>query len=288
MRLVILIEGDTEERTIKDFLAPYCTEFSKVEVLLPPDGGGAGNITSSQRLNASFKDQVEFELDDADTVVFCLIDMKEIPLTYPSYVHDDPEPAIAQYQYIKQFMRERIRANLRDHFYPFPIMQEYETWLLADVEALRQYFSPEIQPYATPESVLDPAKALEVIAKRFRSGRRKEYNKIRDGIPLFTQASAERVYYDNCPHFEDLINTLLEVQGIKPARQSLEFTVPNQELFTRLYKLEQQLEDLWRKYENVYEDSSPVEDTAYEKRLQSIEDEIATVNAEIKQLHKND
>ncbi|HEX3049492.1 MAG TPA: DUF4276 family protein, partial [Aggregatilineaceae bacterium] len=203
MRLVILCEGDTEERVLKDFLAPYCTKFGKnVHVI---SSKGAGNLKNE------FQTIAELELrQDRETFVFCLIDVLNAPFSFPKEVMNSTEPYEARYDYIRRYMQELIGEELRSRFFAFPVLMELETWLLADIEALKDYFSPppseSLRRPPNPESVINPSEELGHWMWRFRN---MKYKKTLHGPKLFKLASAKRVYEDNCPHFIQMINELL-------------------------------------------------------------------------------
>lgn len=240
MRLVILCEGQTEKEVLKSFLAPYCTEFSKVDIVLP-GLGGAG------RLKNDFRKIAETELElDIEAYVFCLIDVLNSPFTFPKNVAESDDPYKSQYAYIKTYMEGKIEPAFKDRFCCFPVIMEIETWLLADEEALNSYFNPPrkeriARPY-NPESVLNPFVELNTYMHHFR---KISYQKTAHGKALFERANAVRVYEDNCPHFNKLIDQLLYVQGISPVKPE-PITIPNQEKYRQLVELQEKIEALYQ------------------------------------------
>lgn len=84
MRLVILCEGDTEKRVLKQFLQPYTAGFTRVDIL---------KTTGNAKLKAEFHTLAETELeDDPEAIVFCLTDLLQAPFSFPQYVEDDANP----------------------------------------------------------------------------------------------------------------------------------------------------------------------------------------------------
>lgn len=155
---------------------------------------------------------------------------------------------------------------------------ELETWLLADIEALNSYFrTRQISAWAAPESVLKPTNELKRLTERFRD---EDYLKTRHSVGLFKLASAERIYQDACPHFEAIINQLLQLQGIEPDRPIPEFTSPDHELFKQLAQLQDAWEERWNQIES---DLTQADMDA----LNEIEHEMALVNAKITNLYKS-
>lgn len=202
MRLIILCEGDTEEKVLEDFFrnSPYCPNFETIKATYPSKVGGSG------RLKFEFKKLAETELSIyKDAFVFCLIDLYKAPYDFPQDIQEDPDPYLRQYEFIKQQMENQIAEDLRDHFRCFPVVMEIETWLLADEEALNRYFSPphsqRINQVHSPETMTgSPVDLLNRWSHHFRD---EGYHKIEHGKKLFQLASAERIYKDNCPHFKN-------------------------------------------------------------------------------------
>ncbi len=243
MRLVILCEGDTEKRVLKEFLAPYCSTFSRIDVL---NSRGSGN------LKQAFYPLAELELDDdPDAVVFCLIDLLEVPYSFPTETNNSPDPNHAKFMFIQGIMRHRVKESVRERFFVFPVVMELETWLLADDQALMTYFHPPASAhnirYYEPESISRPSDELSNLVRRFRT-KEDGYKKTTHGPNIFRVASAQRVYADNCPHFKLLIDQLQRVQGLK-TDESPPVLIPHHELYQKLEDIEEQYNSLWEKIE---------------------------------------
>jgi hypothetical protein len=266
MRLVILCEGDTEKRVLKDFLAPYVHGFQRVTI---------SNMAGSSRLVQEFKGRAELELqDDPEAVVFCLIDLLEAPFAFPRAVEQDADPQNARCTYIQRYMRKQIAPALRNRFHVFPVVMELETWLLADVEALRSYFrTNDIAGQTAPERVQQPAAELKSLHHRFGKG---DYVKTIDGQALFNHASAERVYNDQCPHFEELVNALLQLQGIPATKTAPQFAPVKMTLFDQWAALQQRIDDHWEtaSRHNELSDEACQQIEALETQQKSIEQQL--------------
>jgi Domain of unknown function (DUF4276) len=234
MNLVILCEGFTEKKILKEFLRPYCPSFEHIEIVTPSGVGGAA------RLKQEFKKLAETALEtDTESIVFCLIDLLQAPFSFPKHIEDDVDPYQARYVYIQHYMQTQIKETLRQRFYAFPVFMELETWLLADVQALKRFFrTNSLTAWVSPESVLKPAYELKILMRMYRA---EEYEKVRQGAQLFKSTDAKIVYDDNCPHFVELINKLLEIQGLPSEKTTSLFQIPNRELYEQLASLERQL-----------------------------------------------
>ncbi len=275
MRLVILCEGPTEKRVLKSFLAPYCTKLESVRAI---SSEGSGN------LKQEFKFRAESVLEeDQESIVFCLIDLLEAPFKFSKEIRHDPDPYLAQYAYIQRFMKEQITEPLRSRFYAFPVVMELETWLLADIQALHNYFgSTSIKPWTTPETVLKPADEL---GRLMWTIRKTKYRKTLHGQAIFGKADAERVYKDACPHFVLMIDQLLWLQGLK-TDQPPQLFIPNEELYRKLEALKDQYDALWRTFEEKSDAMSDEEYAQLDSQMKAVEEEMESVNGEIVKLYR--
>jgi len=206
MKIVIYCEGDTEAAVLKDFLKPFILVDNTIKIV---NKRGSGN------LKRDFTFDIEAQLAQPDVVIFWLIDLLRIPITFPKSIQADLDPVGQQYNYIQQHFAGRIHATMRNRIYICPVIWEIETWLLADSEALNRFFGQKGLNFHSPEDMAEPAKTLQDLSRRFR---KREYDKTNDGLALFRRADARRIYDDNCPHFNRFVNQLLEMQGGQPLR----------------------------------------------------------------------
>lgn len=276
MRLVILCEGHTEQRVLKDFLAPYCTNFDHVEVI---------SSQGADRLKSEFKYLAEIALlDNPDAFVFCLIDVYQAPFSYPSYVGQTAEPVSAKFAYIKKNMEREIDKTLSDRFFAFPVVMEVETWLLADPAPLNDYLKPDtLLHYHTPETVSHPAHELKEL---FRKHKKSEYSKTVNGERLFNQTDAQKVYEDNCPHFELLINALRRVQGETIADNPDTYSIPHEKLYQRLADLEKKRNQIIEEAIDLSKGDPRLKELDTEDK--EISEEIKRIEAEIREKHQTD
>jgi hypothetical protein len=222
-------------------------------------------------------------VDDDEVIVFCLIDLLEAPFKFSKEIESDPDPYLARYAYIQRYMQEQIAESLRNRFYGFPVVMELETWLLADTQALNEYFRPEsIKPWPNPESVLRPAEELSRLMWRIRKNK---YKKTLHGPAIFKSASAVRVYEDACPHFVLMIDQLLRVQGLK-ADEPQPITVPDNHLYLQWADLLKQRDMFWQELEQRGDlpDNELALAFAYDDDLKK---QIETIEANITNLHSH-
>lgn len=263
MRLVFIVEGETEQNILKEFFAPYIAGFSKVETI---------NARGVGKLKQEFKTIAELELLNQDTVVFCLFDLYEAPFKLPHYISSNADPNLAIYKYIQKYMKDQISEEFRERFFSFPVMQEVETWLLADFVALQAYFGKSIKPYPSPESIVHPANEIKQMLWKFK--KQDNYSKALEGKRLFSLASAERVYNDSCPHFEEIINQLLILQGKTPPKLAPPKIHIDLSIYEELARLQYEIDAIWAEIDNNFHTMSNEQIAAYEQQIKTLEQEL--------------
>lgn len=191
--LLILCEGVTERRVLKSFLNPYWSvRFQTVEIQ---------SYDGNQELRLNFKADAEKQLStEPDSCVLCLVDLYEEPFR----LYDPQSMTIEEgFDRIRDYMYVQVDARFHSRFGSFPVAMEIETWLLADPNV--QQHLGITNPISYPETEKHPFSYLEKIYQ----GRNQQYGKVNDGITLFRKADAQRVYADNCPHFNQMIDWLV-------------------------------------------------------------------------------
>lgn len=199
--LLILCEGDLEKQVLESFLRPYWRQrFSRAEI---QQYSGAGDL--KRNFKADAETWLRFEPDAA---VLCLVDLYEEPFgLYQSGTMSVNEG----YRVLHEHLYKTIRERFHPRFGGFPVVMEPETWLLA-APAVQRYL--DLGEIGAPEQIKHPAGYLENIYET----RRQKYGKIQSGVDLFSRASAEQVYQDNCPHFNVIADWLITPPAA-PTRQ---------------------------------------------------------------------
>jgi hypothetical protein len=225
--LLVLCEGDTEKRILEFFLKYYWQQrFQTIEIL---------QYSGNGELKTNFKQDAETQMSqESDSAVLCLVDLYEEPfkLYQPSQMTVEEG-----FKLVQQFMYSQIKSNFHLRFGAFPVVMEIETWLLAD-STIQKHLGENL---LEPEQIEHPSAYL----KQIYGLRNKTYGKITDGVSLFGKAHVKRVYDDNCPHFQQLIEWLIHPPTIvdelsEKVKQSLiEWEQERDEKYERFLKLEQ-------------------------------------------------
>lgn len=213
-RVLVLVEGQTEERFVKDVVGPHLE--SKGIVAIPklattkrvkrgPDF--KGGITDYQKV----ENDLRRLLGDTGAVsVTTFIDYYGLPSDFPGYSTRPAGPPLARVRHVEQAWSAKIGHS---RFRPFIMLHEFEALVfVSPKEVCRAFHQPKAMPdvegirraFPTPEEINDnpvtaPSKRLE----RLFEG----YEKPLHG-PLVTQRVGLEALRAECPHFNDWVTWL--------------------------------------------------------------------------------
>ena len=214
IRVLILVEGQTEQQFVKDVLVP---EFYGRQIYFRP----TMLVTRRVKAGASFKGGVtnyaKFRNDAkrllnsaGDALVTTMLDYYRLPLDFPGMstrpINGTPLDRVIHVE--KAIARDLGEPS---NFIPFLALHEFEAWLFSSPDVLPQLFSSskkhlEFQAIrasvATPEAInerpeLAPSKR---IANLFPS-----YRKTLHGPTTAARIGLARIRTE-CPHFNDWIS----------------------------------------------------------------------------------
>ncbi|HVR39833.1 MAG TPA: DUF4276 family protein, partial [Thermoanaerobaculia bacterium] len=162
-RGLILVEGQTEERFVKDVLAPefYPRDFYLVPTLLVTkrvkhDADFKGGVTTYQK----FRKDVERLLHSNVSVVTTLLDYYALPSDFPGMKTRPAKSPRDRVLHVEQSIKHDLGSP--SNFVPFLALHELEAWLFASPEELprtmtqpkkQQAFQAICESVATPEEI---------------------------------------------------------------------------------------------------------------------------------------
>lgn len=219
--LHILCEGQTEERFVKEVLAPYLQRFGiypKAILLLTSKkknarGGMLSYIQAKRDLTILLR---RYRDNDNEHHVFTtMFDFYALPDDFPGYdeAHGIHDPR-AQVDCL-----EKAFANDMDtgSFIPYIQLHEFEALLFVDIEKLKneypqaitqiQSLKLETDAYGDPEMINNspetaPSKRIiKALAKHYN------YNKVQSGTAVTSAIGIERIL-KSCQHFNSWIESI--------------------------------------------------------------------------------
>lgn len=197
-RIVVLCEGDTEELAVRHFVARQWKSDGLGSV-------GLHRISLDGKLQnvGKFADHY---LDEQDVLaVFALIDLQGM-----TRVDHQPQDSLEiKIQRVRNWLSAQVNHARAKNFFPHVCVHQTEAWILAEGRALAARLDdPEIKPDPDAE-IKDfqnpPSSRLNQLF--LRSKKKRRYQKITDGGPLFTAMQFAPVY-DSCRYFRAFYDDL--------------------------------------------------------------------------------
>jgi len=206
-RVVLLVEGYTEIRFVKDVLAPYLS----IDILLKPISSG-GSIKYDKFRKELLN--LLYDRKNYDTVT-TMQDLYKIGKDFPCY--DEAQLIRNPYQKV-DFLEKALTEDIsRDNFIPNLQLHEFETLLFCDKIGFHNHYSKHaelkeidniITRYPNPELINEHYETAPSrrIAKIFGE---RGYKKYLDGILIARQIGIE-VMLEKCTHFRTWVEKLKE------------------------------------------------------------------------------
>lgn len=214
-RLLILVEGQSEEIFVKQTLAPYLAQYGvylQAPIILWTKRLSAGG---GQRGGASHWEQIRKNikplLSDADAWVTTLLDFYGLPADVPGQ-----QTALAQTdrrQAVFDLQQELAKQFQHPRFIPFLALHEFEAWLFAAPQVVAEHFGKS-SVAQTLEQVVAEAGEPELInhgkathPKARLNALNVGYKETADGAILMQKIGIETIRRA-CPHFDNWLQKL--------------------------------------------------------------------------------
>lgn len=220
-RLLILVEGQTEEAFVKRTLAPYLAKqglYMTPTLLwtkrLAAGSGYRGGVSNW----AQIRSDLENLFRDSDAWITTLLDFYGLPTDVPGYsvAHDLSDPRQ------KAMALQHHMAQELDHsrFIPFLALHEFEAWLFCAPDIVAEHFDrPGLA--AEVQQVVNTAGGPELINHGSQTHPKKRlqnmetgYKEASDGPTLAGKIGIPAIR-TACPHFDEWL-TKLEGLAVSP------------------------------------------------------------------------
>lgn len=215
-RVLILVEGQTEERFVKDVLGPAFFDqelFFHATLLVTKRVKDGPNFKGGVTNFAKFKNDAQRLLSSAGgSLVTTMLDYYRLPLDFPG-MKSRPEPGtpIQRVTHVEEAIAEHFDSP--PNFVPFLALHEFEAWLFSSLTELprvltetrkQKEFEAIRASVATPEEINErpefaPSKR---IAKLFPA-----YKKTLHGPTTAARIGLDQIR-NECPHFNEWMNKL--------------------------------------------------------------------------------
>ncbi len=219
-RLLILVEGQSEEVFAKRMLTPHLRDFgvfAAVTVLrtkrIMSGGGFKGGVSSYQKMR---KNVMEL-LGDKNARITTLLDFYGLPQDFPDRAAILAAPGLSARQRATGLQDAFANDIAEDRFVPFLALHEFEAWLFSKPEVVSGHFGRPNLTVAL-QTIVDKAGAPEDINNdpaTHPSARIKQliptFKKTSDGPNILEKTTLATVRAV-CPHFDEWL-TMMEALG---------------------------------------------------------------------------
>ena len=210
MRLIIVVEGKTEEEFVNELLRPYFYSFGLYNITaikIQTSKGFKGGFVNYQHL----KRDILRLLHEPNTLVTTFVDYFRIPTNLPNY---DNCIKLSQVGDRIVCLEASMKSDIgyQDRFIPYIQQHEFESLLFTKSESFSTYYDSKIvsaiekivAQYDNPEDINDnpntaPSKRLLSIITN--------YKKVTDGNLIALETGIEQILI-KCPRFRIWVEKL--------------------------------------------------------------------------------
>lgn len=215
-RVLILVEGQTEERFVKDVLGPSFYElelFFQPTILVTKRVKDGPNFKGGVTNFAKFRNDAQRLMNSAgDALVTTMLDYYGLPLDFPGMDARPPQGTpIQRVTHVEAAIARDFGTP--PNFLPFVVLHEFEAWLFSSVTELPRILT-EPRKQQEVEAIRASVKTPEEINERPELAPSKRianlfpaYKKTLHGPTTAARIGLSRIRGE-CPHFNDWITKL--------------------------------------------------------------------------------
>ncbi len=205
MNFVLMVEGQTEDKALREFLQKWLDQElpTKVGIKIVRFDGWSDLVKGAAA-------KVQWHLNnprekDNIIAVIALLDLYG-PTFYPG---NKATPA-ERYEWAKSFMEQKVgHPKFRQHF----AVHETEAWLLSEPSIFPQAIEESLAgKYPPPEQINSHKPPSKLLIELYNIRLKREYKKITDGKALFAKLSPD-VAYQKCPSLKALLDEMRQLAG---------------------------------------------------------------------------
>lgn len=199
-RIIVLCEGKTEERAVRYFVARQWAAEGLASVGL-----------DRKDLHAHLEKVGTFAsnyLDERDVLaVFTLIDLYKMTRVR----HEPADQPDTKVERVRRWLTDQVKHPRAPDFYPHVSVHEVEAWILAEGTALAtRLHDANITADREAESRNFQKPPSARLNELCRTKKKRSYQKIEDGEPLFSKMEFQPVY-SSCRYFRAFYDDLKRV-----------------------------------------------------------------------------
>lgn len=207
MRLVLLVEGQTEKRVVPPFVRRWLDPRTTKRIRVVAD-----QIVGSARLIRDAERRVKLLLSERDVLaVFGLIDL------YGASPSAGGGSVADRVRRLKAGIENPVRKTGvgPERFRQFVAVHELEAWLLSQPEVFPSPVRMGLEGIRRPPEDVDFSEPPKRLLKRLYEHRlKRDYRPMTDGTHLFAKLDPDTAY-QRCPNLREMLDAVLAVaQGV--------------------------------------------------------------------------
>ncbi len=218
-RLIIIVEGDTEEEFVNSILRPYFYSKGFYQIDCFKIKHSKGGMSKYRHLK---KDILNIIYEN-NVVVSTLIDFYALPTDFPKFedskqIQNKSNRITFLENAIKEEVEESQNANF-PNLIPYIQQHEFEALIFSSIKGIEELFEKSeanfneieniIQAYPNPEDINDNPNTAP--SKRLIQNI-KGYNKVIDGVSIIDEIGLPEIL-NKCPRFRNWIEILEDALG---------------------------------------------------------------------------
>lgn len=214
-RLILIVEGETEEMFVSSLLAPYlCAKgfLGSVTAIKPKKtGGGLSKYSDVEKL-------LKNVICESNTIVSTIFDFYALPSSFPGVSTLSSTNHLEQVKEIELAMLEDMKSSLSRpclNYIPHIQLHEFESLIFSSADGLDTIFDANTKGYASVRELIQTTDNPETINNGANTAPSKRllniegYDKILHGN-IALEAIGMNKLLEKCPHFADWIEVLLK------------------------------------------------------------------------------
>jgi hypothetical protein len=201
MRFILIVEGDTEKRSIESLIRNSIKIKTDQNI-----GVDAINVKGFGNFKKDLQKRVEKHLTGpGNQEIIAIIGLMDLYISpYAKDVH------LSLDERISMGTRELEQLVATNMFHMFFAVHEIEAWLLSDSEKFNNRIRQKIHQITEPEKVNNDEPPSHYLKKLYSEHLNRGYKKTVDGVNLMKKIDPEKVY-QKCPNYRKMIDTMVSL-----------------------------------------------------------------------------
>lgn len=214
-RLIVIVEGDSEEEFINSIITPYLNSKGIYSVDCFKIKHSKGGLSKYSHLKKDILNTVY----ESEVVVTTLIDFYALPSDFPKFLEAKEIPNKSdRLDFLENSIKEEVESTqnkLFPNLIPYIQLHEFEALIFSSIDGIKELFEKSeadfdelediIAQYPNPENINDNPNTAP--SKRLLANI-KGYNKVLDGVSIIDEIGIKEVL-NKCPRFNEWLNRIV-------------------------------------------------------------------------------